>query len=46
MTGAAPRDVALTPRTRALWLAGAVLVGLISQWCTAFGACATGPIGL
>lgn len=40
-----PRDLPLTARSRALWLAGAVLMGLISQWCMAFGPCATGPVG-
>jgi hypothetical protein len=41
-----PRDLPLNNRTRALWLAGALLMGVISQWCTAFGPCATGPIRL
>jgi hypothetical protein len=26
-------------RTRALWLAGAMVMGTLSQWCMAFGPC-------
>lgn len=25
--------------TRLVWLAGAVVMGTLSQWCTAFGPC-------
>ena len=32
-------DVKLDNRTRSLWLAGAVLMGFLSQWCMAFGPC-------
>lgn len=31
--------VELTLRTRALWLAGAVIMGLLSQMCMMFGPC-------
>lgn len=30
----------LTFRGKALWLAGAVLLGLASQWCVNYGVCA------
>jgi hypothetical protein len=33
-------QVELNGRTRALWLAGAVLMGLMSQWCINYGVCA------
>ncbi len=33
-------SVELTARTRALWLAGAALLGLVSQWCAVLGPCA------
>ncbi len=29
----------LNTRTRALWLAGALVMGTFSQWCMAFGPC-------
>ena len=31
--------VELTARTRAAWLAGALMMGVLSQWCMAFGPC-------
>jgi hypothetical protein len=32
-------QVELNARTRALWLAGALVLGTLSQWCMAFGPC-------
>jgi hypothetical protein len=32
-------QVELTARTRMLWLAGAVVLGLAHQWCMVFGPC-------
>ena len=29
----------LNTRTRALWLAGAMVMGTFSHWCMAFGPC-------
>jgi hypothetical protein len=29
----------LTLKDRAFWLAGAVVMGLLSQWCMVFGPC-------
>jgi hypothetical protein len=33
-------QVELNARTRGLWLAGAMLMGLLSQWCVNYGPCA------
>lgn len=33
-------QIELTGRTRALWLAGAVIMGMLSQWCLTYGPCA------
>ena len=30
----------MTMQTRLVWLAGALLMGLASQWCVNFGVCA------
>jgi hypothetical protein len=32
-------QVELNGRVRAIWFAGAVMMGLLSQWCMAFGPC-------
>ncbi len=33
-------QVELNARTRMIWLAGALLMGLLSQWCVNYGLCA------
>jgi len=32
-------QIDLTARTRLVWLAGAMVLGMLSQWCTVFGPC-------
>lgn len=32
-------QVELNARTRMIWLAGALTLGMLSQWCMAFGPC-------
>lgn len=32
-------QIELNARTRSLWLAGAMVMGVLSQWCMAFGPC-------
>lgn len=32
-------QIELNARTRLLWLGGALMMGTLSQWCTAFGPC-------
>jgi len=37
-------EVAMTRRVRLFWLAGALAIGLASQFCVTFGVCAA-PLG-
>lgn len=32
-------QIELNTRTRMMWLAGAMVLGTLSQWCMAFGPC-------